>query len=100
MPLAQTRARKHSSPHSGETPLRRAAPGENEYRLSAALRLSRSDSRSLRGALRTPRADRGDARIPPRPRAPGGAPRGALEIQAPAGRAGPESHVEILRHGP
>jgi NAD+ synthetase len=74
--------------------LGRAAPGPEGHRLAAALRGARSDSRSLRGALRDPGADRRGTRISARTRPTGGAPGGALRVQAPAGRAGPEGDLK------
>ena len=90
----------HSRGNSRKTAFGRAASRPEGHRLAAALRGSRSYSRSLRRALRDPRADRPGERISPRTRPTGGAPGGALRVQAPAGCSGSEGDLEILWHGP
>ena len=48
----------------------------------------------------TPEGIAARARFSARSRPTGGAPGGALRVQAPAGRAGAEGHVQVVRHGP
>ena len=75
-------------------------PGPDGHRFAAALRRPRSHRRGLRRALRDSRTHRSGARFFSRSRPTGGAPDGAIRVQAPAGRAGSEGYLQVVRHGP
>ena len=74
-------------------------PGQMDTDSLPPYEITRSDPRGLRGALRDTRTDRQCTRIPSGSRPTGGAPGGAVRVQAPAGRAGSEGDVEVLWHG-